>query len=364
MTLPLVPVFCRILDQTSDPIANAIVELKLNKTEVYNSFIIPETFIARTDENGEATLNVFPNELGTQSSSYKVTISTSEKVIRGTAVIPNAACDLFQVMELKPYPPSTLIERAISESRNASTAKQIAEAAKASAELAAINASNSSLTANTAKTISLSAQTACLSAQSAVEAMYESLSEASGNGFNIIRTGASLNYTAAAFDLFEVDSSTHSVTITLPSSGIVQIVDISRNAKTNPITVTRASSAWKFDGVSDDYQIDIDGGNVTFIADTPTMNYSVQANNTFQTIDTSDFMTKSSDLTTLIPKSVGTAKGSLIGFTTAGTPVNVGIGLDNQVLTAMSSASAGVAWTSNAASVTMDDVIAMIIGLG
>lgn len=51
-------------------------------------------------------------------------------------------------------------------------------------------------------------------------------------------------------------------------------------------------------------------------------------------------------LTDVVLKSLGTTKGDLIAFSTSGTPVRVGVGSDTQVLTADSSASAGVKWAA------------------
>jgi hypothetical protein len=45
-----------------------------------------------------------------------------------------------------------------------------------------------------------------------------------------------------------------------------------------------------------------------------------------------------------IPKSIGTAKGSLVGFTAAGLPADVPVGNNDKVLTADSTQASGVAW--------------------
>ncbi len=61
------------------------------------------------------------------------------------------------------------------------------------------------------------------------------------------------------------------------------------------------------------------------------------------------------DLAAKIAKSIGTAKGDLIGFTASATPTNVAIGTDGWVLVADAASAAGFKWAAVSASVSDGD---------
>lgn len=91
-------------------------------------------------------------------------------------------------------------------------------------------------------------------------------------------------------------------------------------------------------------------------ASTPAGLASSGVNNQVLTIDTSTatgLKWAAVDLSSVIAKSIFTAKGSLIGATASGTPVEVPVGTNNFVLTADSTQAAGIKWAAaGAASVT------------
>lgn len=125
--IPTVNVTARLHDQKGMPVAGALVSMRLTVVERYRGYVVPQEARAVTDENGEAVLAVWPNELGSESSEYKVTVqypetflpeqcacpshhhhvpsraATGQRVITAFASVPNADCFLWDILELPPY---------------------------------------------------------------------------------------------------------------------------------------------------------------------------------------------------------------------------------------------------------------------
>lgn len=113
--LPTVNVTARVYDQSGKPIHKAVVTMRLTTVERYSGYIVPREVRAETDAVGKAVLAVWPNELGTESSEYRVHIKYPHNgcesscfnggsgSVSGYAVVPNHDCDLQDIMELSPY---------------------------------------------------------------------------------------------------------------------------------------------------------------------------------------------------------------------------------------------------------------------
>lgn len=116
-TLPMVNVTARIHDQNGEPVAGARITMRLSADEKYCGLIVPRETTQATNANGTAVLRVWPNELGTEGSEYIVSISYGGACAnpcgrsgsgsgvnrRFRVVVPNADCDLFDIMDLPPY---------------------------------------------------------------------------------------------------------------------------------------------------------------------------------------------------------------------------------------------------------------------
>lgn len=119
MDIPLVNVTARISDQQGRPVHRAQIVMRLTTVERYCGLIVPREVRAETDPQGRAVLKAWPNELGTESSEYMVTVTFPEacQVSGGThpshlpplhslryhATVPNADCNLHDIAELPPY---------------------------------------------------------------------------------------------------------------------------------------------------------------------------------------------------------------------------------------------------------------------
>lgn len=104
MAIPTVNVLVSVYEQDGSPAAGAQVIAKLMTAERYNGFIVPDEYSGITDNNGNCTVSLFPNELGTEGSEYKFKIiHRNGKTVNLFATIPNADCNLHQVVELDRY---------------------------------------------------------------------------------------------------------------------------------------------------------------------------------------------------------------------------------------------------------------------
>lgn len=90
-------------NELNQPYAHAIITAILTKTDIDSdgSYIAPASETWRTDANGIAVLELWPNVLGTQGSRYQITgASVKGKVILNVyAVVPNVACNLTDIAE-------------------------------------------------------------------------------------------------------------------------------------------------------------------------------------------------------------------------------------------------------------------------
>lgn len=120
MDIPMVNVSARIIDQRGRPVQRARITMRLTTVERFCGLVVPREVEAFTDQNGLATLRVWPNELGSEGSEYQVTISFADACQsrcpnhpsgniapiqnqRFRCVVPNADCNLQDIAELPPY---------------------------------------------------------------------------------------------------------------------------------------------------------------------------------------------------------------------------------------------------------------------
>lgn len=175
MSAPTVTVTATINSQDGLPIEGATVTMVLDRSEVYQGFVVKESVSATTNALGVALLDVFPNELGTTGSQYKVSIITPEQTIRSTAVVPNSACNLHDIMLVPPYPPMNVVQSAVSSAQGyASTASAAsvqagvhAAAALVSQGAALASASTATIQAGLSQSYSLSAHDDAVTASNA-----------------------------------------------------------------------------------------------------------------------------------------------------------------------------------------------------
>lgn len=169
MSLPTCAVLCSVYDDSGDPVTGAVISAKLNQFEVYEGYVVPQTIEATTDTNGEATLNLWPNQLGSTSSMYEVKISSPNgKRLRVNAIVPNVSnTELHLIAELPPYDGKTdgqlILDAAI-----AAGATAISKAAEASASATAA-ATSATSAANSASNITSAVNTAVAAASTATQ---------------------------------------------------------------------------------------------------------------------------------------------------------------------------------------------------
>ena len=175
-TIPTVKVTARFVDQLGAPVCKAVVTMRLTTTERYAGYIVPREARAVTDAMGVAVLQVWPNELGTESSEYAVSVTFPDacaanssiapmRSIRGNCVVPNADCNLQDIMELPAYEPRSAGQAVETEVAHwASLAAQYSEGARASMQGAQSVETRLNATADVASASRLAAQEAAQSA--------------------------------------------------------------------------------------------------------------------------------------------------------------------------------------------------------
>ena len=104
--IPTVAVTIRYEDTQGAGVAGATVTAKLTAAERYQGLDVPVQVQGVTDSRGVAVLDLFPNELGTEGSSYSLTVLNplGGNVVRFVAV-PNAACEVT----IRPNTPTAIV---------------------------------------------------------------------------------------------------------------------------------------------------------------------------------------------------------------------------------------------------------------
>ena len=116
MSIPTVAVTCIAYDQNGNPVAGGLFRARLNRTEIYNGFVVSEQVTGTADANGVVVLQLWPNALGVAGSSYRITAinpDTRQQYLNTTAVVPNSACNLHEIIVAAPYPEIDASEQAL-----------------------------------------------------------------------------------------------------------------------------------------------------------------------------------------------------------------------------------------------------------
>ncbi len=138
MPAPTVNVTSIINNAQGIPVEGATIVAKLDRPEPTDiGYIVPGRLEFTTDATGTAIMALWPNELGTIGSQYRVRAydpTTGQKLLDVMATIPNSDCLLSTVAEYPPYPPKTVgqlaLEVAVAAVAPAITAQMAAEAAR------------------------------------------------------------------------------------------------------------------------------------------------------------------------------------------------------------------------------------------
>lgn len=168
--LPTVPVRIKVYDPSGSPVAAGRVTARLDRTDYMDGYVIaPETLQGETDDAGLCTLNLWPNELGTSGSLYKIVAynpdDQNRRYLNVLVAVPKAACQLEHILQQQPFPPIDAAQAALQAAQGAladvTEQAQIATAKAAEADADAISAVSSATAAG------LSESSASASASSA-----------------------------------------------------------------------------------------------------------------------------------------------------------------------------------------------------
>lgn len=114
--LPTVAVTFIAYDQNGGPVAGARVQARLDRTEIYQGFVVPEQVEVVADGQGHVILNLWPNVLGVAGSAYRVRAwnpDTGKKFLDALALVPNSPCRLEEILQLEPFPPRDAAQQAL-----------------------------------------------------------------------------------------------------------------------------------------------------------------------------------------------------------------------------------------------------------
>lgn len=198
--IPTCAVHVRLYDQNGNEAAGATVTATLDRYEVHDGFVVPHRVEVVTDAFGEATLNLWPNALGSLASSYKIKIQPADgKGYSTVAMVPDApTAELDEIADLQNGTTKTDFQEFFEEASGLATdLVNSANAAKVAAQ-AAQTAAAGSATAAAGSVTSASTQAAAALASSQSAQTSANASEASRVNAATSETNAAASATAAA----------------------------------------------------------------------------------------------------------------------------------------------------------------------
>ena len=107
MPAPTVNVTCTAADQNGNPVAFARYTAKLDRTVVYQGFVVPEQVEVVANAQGVAVLALFPNTLGLSASRYSIKATnpdTGKRFLDTLVQVPNTPCNLHEILTQEPFP--------------------------------------------------------------------------------------------------------------------------------------------------------------------------------------------------------------------------------------------------------------------
>lgn len=105
MTLTTVQVTCTANDPDGIPAVGDIFRAQLDKTDIdpAHGFVAPEIVEVIAGPDGIAVLNLWPNELGTEGSRYRIEAynpDRRQKYVDMLVLVPNRPCSLHEIVAL------------------------------------------------------------------------------------------------------------------------------------------------------------------------------------------------------------------------------------------------------------------------
>lgn len=94
--IPTVEVTVFVQDNQGQAVPGASVKALLTAQERYQGLEVPGQVLGVTDVHGKAVMELFPNDLGSEGSSYSLTVTPplGGSIVRFVA-IPNSPCDVL-----------------------------------------------------------------------------------------------------------------------------------------------------------------------------------------------------------------------------------------------------------------------------
>lgn len=175
--IPTVSVLCEAATQDGSSVEGFRIVARLTALETYEGLVVPEETEGTFDANGQCVLQLWPNALGVAGSAYRITATdaSGRRWLNTTAVVPNSACRLEQIIVAEPYPAVDAAQQALIAAQGALAPVTAQAQAAAASALVAQDAEDGALAAETA------AQASAAAAQASEQAAAASQDSASGH---------------------------------------------------------------------------------------------------------------------------------------------------------------------------------------
>lgn len=100
--IPIVQLTCAAFDPDGMPAAGDVFRATLSKTDIYpaHGFVVASMVEVIADASGNVTFDLWPNELGTEGSRYRIegyNPQQRKKYLDMLVIVPNRACSLHEL---------------------------------------------------------------------------------------------------------------------------------------------------------------------------------------------------------------------------------------------------------------------------